>query len=378
MPTETSRPKSTRQSRGRSSLTIRLTLALGGVALASVLLVAALAVMLGWRRIDVMFDERQAGFPGGSVEPLSDLREAMVATVAAAASIAVLVAMAVAWGLSRRLTVPLSQLIEAAESMKRGARDVRVGPVPGTTREMRNLGNTLDAMADSLRQQEQLRRDFVAEVAHELRNPVAVLQVNLEALLDGVVPHTTEQTESLHEEVLRLARRVEDLQSLAHADAAALSLHKRWCDLAKITASAVDQLSSHARTNGVDINCALAPTEIEGDPVRLHQVITNVLVNACKYTPPGGRVYVSVASTGRQARVLVRDTGRGISAEDLPRVFDRFWRSKDMADIPGNGIGMTIVAQLVAAHDGSVEVQSTLGVGTQVTMSLPLAVPTLG
>jgi two-component system sensor histidine kinase BaeS len=362
----------TGRSPGRSSLTIRLTLAFGGVALVSVLMVAGLALLLGWQRINVMFDERQAGFPGTSGHPLNDLRSAMVTTVTAAAGLAVLVAVIVAWVLSRRLTVPLSQLIEAAESMKRGARDVRVGPVLGTPREMRNLGKTLDALADSLGHQEQLRRDFVADVAHELRTPVAVLQVNLEALLDGIVAQTPEQIESLHEEVLRLARRVEDLQSLAHADAAALSLHVRPCDLAKITGSAVDQLSHQVKTNNLDISCTLTPTAIEGDPVRLHQVITNVLVNACKYTPAGGHIHISVAQTAQHARLLVRDTGCGIAAEDLPRVFDRFWRSNATPDIPGNGIGMAIVAQLVAAHGGNVDIQSTLGVGTQVTIRLPL------
>ena len=335
MPTE----RSTRGREGRSSLTLRLTLAFGGVALASVLLVAVLALMLGWRRIDVMFDERQAGFPGTSAHPLEQLRSAMVTTVAAAASLAVLAAVVTAWVFSRRLTVPLSQLIEAADHMKRGARDVRVGPVFGTPREMRNLGTTLDAMADSLGQQEKLRRDFVADVAHELRTPVAVLQVNLEAMLDGVVPQTSEQIESLHEEVLRLARRVEDLQSLAHADAAALSLRQEPCDLAKITAAAVDQLSNQVNAGNLEVSCTLSRTAIEGDPVRLHQVITNVLVNACKYTPAGGHIHISVAQTAHHARLLIRDTGCGIAAEDLPRVFDRFWRGRATPTSPETGSG---------------------------------------
>jgi two-component system sensor histidine kinase BaeS len=296
----------------------------------------------------------------------------MVATIAGAVGLAVLVALGVAWFVSRRLTVPLSQLIEAADSMKRGKRDVRVGTVLGTPREMRNLGRTLDIMADSLGQQEQLRQDLVAEVAHELRTPLAVLQASLEGLLDGVVPQTTEQIESLHEEVLRLAARVEDLQMLAHAEAAALSLHTRPCDLAKIAAKALDQLSNHVKTCGLDISCTLTPTAVQADPVRLHQVVTNILVNACKYTPPGGHVHVSVGGTGDQARLLVRDTGRGIAPEDLPHVFDRFWRSSAVGDVKGNGVGMAIVAQLVAAHDGTVEVESTLGVGTQVTIRLPL------
>jgi signal transduction histidine kinase len=363
------------RSRRHRSLTLRLTVAFTGVALLSILIVAILALMIGGHRIDVLLEQRGTLPPGGHDREVGLLRNAMVTTVAAAVGLAVLVAAGAAWIVSRRLTVPLSQLIEAADSMKRGKRDVRVGPVLGTPREMRNLGSTLDVMAESLGRQERLRQDLVAEVAHELRTPLAVLQANLEALLDGVVPQTTEQIESLHEEVLRLAGRVEDLQMLAHADAAALSLHTRPCDLAKITAAALDQLSNHVKTCGLDISCTLTPTPVEADPVRLHQVITNVLVNACKYTPSGGHVHISVGRTDEQARLLVRDTGRGIAPEDLPRVFDRFWRSSAVADVSGNGIGMAIVAQLVAGHGGTVEVESTLGIGTQVTIRLPLPPP---
>ena len=162
-------------------------------------------------------------------------------------------------------------------------------------------------MADTLDRQEQLRRDLVADVAHELRTPVAILQAGHEALLDGVVEATPDQLTSLRDEVLRLARMVDDLQTLAAADAATLRLSLRRCDLAQVTAAATDSLAGRFEAAGLALDRKLAPAWVMADPRWLHQVVTNLLTNALKFTPAGGRVTVRSAlaaaePTGQAAR----------------------------------------------------------------------------
>jgi two-component system, OmpR family, sensor histidine kinase BaeS len=289
-----------------------------------------------------------------------------------AAVLALLVALAV----SRRITRPVIRLIESARAMGRGDRRARVGDVPGAPAELRELAVTFDQMADTLAAQEQLRRDLVADVAHELRTPVAVLQANTEALLDGVVAHTPEQTASLHEEVLRLGQMVEDLQTLAAAEAAALQLSLRLCDLAQIAAAAAEDWQASFAAAGISFQRELGPAPVWANPGRLHQVIANLLSNAVKFTPPGGRVQMLLSQADGQARLEVRDTGPGISPEDQPRVFDRLWRGAQAAQIAGSGIGLAVAAELTRAQQGAIQVSSEPGGGSRFTLTLPLAADT--
>jgi two-component system, OmpR family, sensor histidine kinase BaeS len=228
-------------------------------------------------------------------------------------------------------------------------------------------------MADTITAEERLRRSLVADVAHELRTPVAVLQANTEALLDGLRPHTPEQTASLHQEVVRLGRMMEDLQALAAAEAAALQLTLRPCDLAQIAAAAADGWQASFAAAGISFSRQLEPAPVLADPGRLHQVITNLLSNAHKYTPADGQVQMTLRSYGGQARLAVTDTGPGISPEDQPRVFDRLWRGNNASSTAGSGIGLAIAAELIRAHQGRLELASQPGGGSTFTAILPLA-----
>jgi two-component system sensor histidine kinase BaeS len=301
------------------------------------------------------------------------LRISLIRAVIGAAGLAALLALLVALLVSRRITRPVVRLIEAAQAMGGGDRRARVGTVTGAPAELRELAVTFDQMADTLAAEEQLRRDLVADVAHELRTPVAVLQANTEALLDGVRPHTPEETLSLHEEAVRLGRMVEDLQTLAAAEAAALRLRLQPCDLAQIAASAADQWTASFQAAGVTFSGELAPAPVRADPGRLHQVITNLLSNALKYTPSGGQVELRVLRTGAHARLEVSDTGPGIDPKDQPHVFDRLWRGAQAAHAAGSGIGLAVAAELVRAHKGTIEVASEPGKGSRFTVILPLA-----
>jgi two-component system, OmpR family, sensor histidine kinase BaeS len=301
-----------------------------------------------------------------------NLRSSLVRAVIGAAGLAAVLALLAAVLVSRRITRPVTRIIESARAMGRGDRRARVGQIADAPAELRELAAAFDQMADSLTAQEQLRRNLVADVAHELRTPVAVLQANTEALLDGLVAHTPEQTASLHEEVKRLGRMVEDLQTLAAAEAAALQLSRQPCDLAEIAAEEADDWDASFAAAEVSFTRRLEPAPVLADPVRLHQVITNLLSNALKFTPPGGQVRISLTPDSGQARLEVSDTGPGISPEDQAHVFDRLWRGTGAAQTAGSGIGLAVAAELARAHEGSIDVASELGSGSRFTLVLPL------
>jgi two-component system sensor histidine kinase BaeS len=228
-------------------------------------------------------------------------------------------------------------------------------------------------MADAVDREDRLRRGLVADVAHELRTPLALLQATLEAMTDGVVEATPAQLSALHDDVLRLGRIVEDLETLAHAEAASLRLEPHPVDLAEVAAGGVESLRPHFEAAGLQILSNVAPVIVEGDRQRLRQVVTNLLTNALKYTPHGGRVEVRVSAHAGVAHLEVSDTGPGIPPDELPHVFRRFWRGDAARDVTGSGIGLTVVAEVVRAHRGTVLVESPLGGGTRVVVMVPAA-----
>jgi signal transduction histidine kinase len=296
----------------------------------------------------------------------TDLLHAIAGAAGAAALLAMLTGLAVA----RRITRPVERIIAVTRAMGRGQSTARVGQItaPG---ELRELASAFDQMADVMVRQEQLRRDLVADLAHELRTPVAVLQAGHEALLDGVTEPTRDQLASLCDEVLRLARMVTDLQTLAAADAAALHLSRRHCDLASLAATAADSLAGQFETAGITLVRRLAGADVLGDPRWLHQVITNLLTNALKFTPAGGRVTITVGPAEADAVLTVTDTGTGIPADELPRIFDRFWRGRQSSQTPGSGIGLAVAAGLTQAHGGRLSASSRPGRGTEMKLILP-------
>jgi two-component system sensor histidine kinase BaeS len=300
------------------------------------------------------------------------LQTALLRAIAGAAGLAAVLALLTGLAVAGRITRPVGKLIAVTRAMGRGDRAARVGQIPAPG-ELRELATAFDQMADTLDRQEQLRRALVADVAHELRTPIAVLQAGHEALLDGVAEPTPGQLASLRDEVLRLARMVGDLQTLAAAEAAALHLALSRCDLADIAATAADSLAGRFETIGVTLDRQLAPAEILADPGRLHQVITNLLTNALKFTHAGGRVTLQTGRADGNAVLQVTDTGVGIPAEELPHIFDRFWRGRAAARVSGSGIGLSVATELARAHGGELVASSEPGHGTQMTLTLPSA-----
>jgi two-component system, OmpR family, sensor histidine kinase BaeS len=300
------------------------------------------------------------------------LRSALLRAIAGTAGLAALLALVAGLGVARRITRPITRLIAVTRAMAGGDRSARAGRVSGPG-ELRELAAAFDQMADTLDREDKIRRDLVASVAHELRTPVAVLQAGHEALLDGVTEATPEELGSLRDEVLRLARMVDDLQTMAAADAAGLHLTRERRDLADIAATAADSLSRRFEAASVTLDRQLARAPVVADERWMHQVVTNLLGNALKFTPAGGRVAVRTAQDGPSAVLTVTDTGVGIPADELPHVFERFWRGRAAAGTSGSGIGLAIAAELARAHGGTLTAASPPGQGTTLTLTVPRA-----
>jgi two-component system, OmpR family, sensor histidine kinase BaeS len=303
-------------------------------------------------------------------------RSRIVAAIIAAL-LALIVSLIAAWQITR----PLDRMLATARSRATGDRTARVAPVGGVG----VIGELLDAFnesADFIDRQERVRRNLVSNVAHELRTPVAILVAGHEAMLDGITEPTAENLGSLQDEVLRLARKVEDLQALASAEAAVLQMKLYPHDLAVIAEDAAASLYDSYERRGVRLAARLQQVCVACDRTRMREVIVNLLTNALKFTPAGGTVLLETSRADEctdkeEATLRVTDTGVGIPAEELSRVTERFFRghnSAQMAD--GSGIGLTIVSELISAHHGDLKIVSDPGQGTQVTVSLPqLAVP---
>ena len=268
----------------------------------------------------------------------------------------------------RRFAAPLGDLIDAAESVEAGNYGVRVrarGP-----RELRSLATAFNSMSGRLESSERERRRLLADVTHELRTPLTIMQGNLEALLDGVYPADPAHLEPILDETRVLSRLVDDLRTLSLAEAGALTLHREPTDVGQLLTDSVASFRIQADAAGIELATELdgALPQADIDPVRMREVLSNLLSNALRYTPRGGTVRVEASVADGKLRVAVRDSGPGIAADALPHIFDRFYKSDESR---GAGLGLAIAKSLVVAHGGEIEATSAPGQGTEMRFWLP-------
>ena len=304
-------------------------------------------------------------------------REAAMFILVVAAIAAVMASMLITLVVARRLTRPIGTLAVAARQVEAGDLSVRV-PLPSDA-DSRELAVAFNEMAERLEQSERLRRRAASELAHELGTPITVLVGRLQALADGVVapdPATLAATRDVAEEVSRL---VGDLQDLSAAEGASLRRAAVRADLRTIVGRAGASAQAQFDQAGVVLEVASAadesPVEVNVDERQLERAIANVLTNAATYTPVGGSVAISVAAEGSAAIIRVRDTGPGIESEDLPHIFERFYRGhtrpSHAGDEPGGtGIGLTVARDLVMANGGALVVERTSEAGTTFAIRL--------
>lgn len=275
---------------------------------------------------------------------------------------------------SRSLTAPLTRLSDAAKAI--GARNLTARVEPQGSYEMVELANSFNRMAADLERGEALRRDMLADTAHELRTPLSVLMGNLRAILDDVYPLDKAEVARLYEQSRLLNRLVNDLHELAQAEARQLPMSHQPTDVQALVEGLLQDFEPLAEEEGLTLNAQVSPNlpPVTMDKQRMAQVINNLLANALRHTPSGGTLSVLVGRSDDHVTITVRDNGEGIAPADLPNVFNRFYRS-DRArarSTGGSGLGLAIAKAIVEAHDGSIRVESQPGHGATFTISLPL------
>ncbi len=328
-----------------------------------------------------MFGPARGMMMSGFVERLNaeldaNFREAVNRALFLAAAAATAAAMVASWVVSRRIARPLRELSRASQHIAEGHYEERLN-VRGDD-ELSELTRSFNRMAAALGATEAMRQQLIADVSHELKTPLATIKGYMEGLQDGVIPPCPETFQLVYREADRLQRLVHDLQELSRAEAAQLNLDLRPHDADELAASAVAWIRPQFEDQNITLETDLLaePVAIRADFDRARQVLLNLLGNALQYTPPGGRVTLRLSREDGAVRFAVIDTGLGLAAEDLERVFQRFYRvdrSRARAS-GGSGIGLTIARHIVEAHGGRIWAESAgPGQGSTFTFTIPLA-----
>ncbi len=310
---------------------------------------------------------------------LEDFLGTLLSALAVAAIAATVTSLATSLFVARRITVPLRQMTQVSERISAGhyAERIEVAPVH-TTDELGQLAASVNALAVALEQTERRRLEVIGNVAHELRTPIATLEGYLEGLLDGVIEPTPQTWALLHTEAGRLRRLVDDLQEVSRAEARQIPFSPQPVSPQRLVQSALEPLEGQFAEKGLELQIHLPEDlpQVMADPTRVVQILTNILVNALRYTPAQGRVEVAVSREDAMVAFRITDSGVGLTPDQLAHIFERFYRvdkSRSRA-FGGSGIGLTIAQSLTQAMGGEIRVESAgLGQGSSFTLTLPQA-----
>ena len=334
-------------------------------------LTTAMELTVDGKVVGYLFYMGDMGYSQGDEQALVNrLTQAAMTAGLIAGGLSLLLALALAYSLLR----PVEELTRAAQRLGQGDLSQRVQVKGGD--ELAVLGRTFNHMADSLQQSEDSRRAMTADIAHELRNPLAVQRANLEALQDGIYPLTPENLQPVLEQNVLLSRLVEDLRTLALADAGQLKLECTTVELVSLVGRVADRFRPQADAQQVSLSVqALSGGEISLwlDPMRLEQILINLLSNALRFTPDGGKIELTLAAIPGAFQLSVHDSGPGIPEQALPHIFERFYRvdrSRSRAE-GGTGLGLAIARQLAQAHGGALIAANHPQGGAVFTLTLP-------
>ena len=345
------------------------------VVVASIATTTAVAAIVGPPMFRRLMD--QAVLPGANGKHPYELafRDATAMSVGIGLGVSALTALTLSWYLSRRVHRSATALSEAASAVAAGHYDIRVPP-PRLGKEFDAVAAAFNKMAQQLGEVDETRRQMLADLAHEIRTPVAVLDAYMEALEDGVRQLDQETIGTLRDQTRRLTRFSVDVNALSAAERRTTSIDSQWISSKALIETAVSAFAPRYGSKGVDLTSHVAddlPT-LWADYERLGQVLGNLLDNALRHTEPGGRVDVTATAADDELVIAISDTGTGVAREHLPRLFDRFYRADAARDRQhgGAGIGLSIAKALVDAHGGHIEAHSDgHGTGTTFSVSLP-------
>ncbi|RCX10371.1 phospho-acceptor domain-containing protein [Anaerobacterium chartisolvens] len=279
--------------------------------------------------------------------------------------------------MARRLSKPIIRVIDTARMISKGhfgdSSVAEISAEGSTTKEISQLITAIKDLAETLEKQELLRKRLTADVAHELRTPIATLQSHMEAMIDGIWQPDIERLKSCHEEAIRIGGLVDDLERLARYESEGLVLNRTEFDIYPL----IEHILKNFESGFFSKNIALAlygkGELVFADRDKISQLIINLLSNALKYTPEGGSVEIRLCGDGDDVKITVKDNGAGIHEEDLPYIFERFYRADKSRNraTGGSGIGLSIAKAIAEAHGGSIEVKSEAGAGSEFTLKLP-------
>jgi two-component system sensor histidine kinase BaeS len=323
--------------------------------------------LVGWLRSVPLSQSPRPDSPEARF--LADTTRAILYSAIGATVIALLLGIL----LARTLTRPIRELTLITRVLAKGDLGQQVSV--RTRDELGELAASFNQMSAELARSSELRRQMTADIAHELRTPLSLILGYTESLSDGKLPATQETFDIMHDEAQHLSRVVDDLRTLSLADAGELPLARRPVDPRTLLERAMSAHLPEAQQQGISVQVEASPDlpQVEVDPGRMAQVLENLVNNALRYTPEGGRIVLSIEANASTIKLRVQDNGVGIASEDLPYVFDRFYRSEKSRPRQGteSGLGLAIAKSIVEAHGGSLWVESALGEGTTFTIALP-------
>lgn len=271
-----------------------------------------------------------------------------------------------------KLSKPILKTVVATKKIASGSYDIRIDE-KATTKELDMLISSINHLASSLEHQNKIRKQLTEDVSHELRTPIAVLQSYIEAMIEGVWELTPERLESCNDEIKRLSSLISDLEKLHKVDSDNLRLSKSEINLTEIIYKAVKSFEVKIKENDLNISVSGSCNKLIADENRINQVVINLLSNAIKYTNSGGDIYIKIFETSNEAGFSVTDNGIGIPENELPFIFERFYRADKSRNrkTGGLGLGLAIVKSIVDAHGGKISVESKINKGTRIEVLLP-------
>ncbi|UVI28511.1 sensor histidine kinase [Paenibacillus spongiae] len=335
-------------------LHVRLAFIIIGTAVC-ILLISTISVILATHYHISMFLDQAADMNHAMSQLDHHLEQALVQSIIWMFAGSIILAILIGIFVAKRISKPLVDMKQVAEQMSSGQLDVRVSI--GGTDELAELGASLNELAEQLHRQEQLRITMTEDIAHELRTPLATLKSHMRAFEDGIWEPTPERLHSCYEEIERLTGMVAELEDLTHMESPAFQLVRQEEQLVSMIEQGIGLLSAAYLEKQVELSYKCSPDiRIIADRNRIIQILVNLLANALKYTPVNGRVSIEAVKEHNAVHITVQDTGSGIDEEDLPHIFNRFYRGDKSRNrsTGGSGLGLTIVKKLVDAHGGRI------------------------